>query len=85
MSLPWFADVLCQVLVKPILTFITTSQITTIDTTWKWGGEQQNAFEKLRELLTSSNLLIHFDPKLQIVLACDASNYGAVLAHRTYV
>ena len=54
------------------------------DNTWKWGEEQQHVFEKSKELLTSSNLLIHFDPKLQIVLACDASNYGigAVLAHR---
>ena len=54
------------------------------DNTWKWGEEQQHVFEKSKELLTSSNLLIHFDPKLQIVLVCDASNYGigAVLAHR---
>ena len=54
------------------------------DTTWQWEAEQQNAFEKSKALLTSSNLLIHFDPKLPIVLACDASNYGigAVLAHR---
>ena len=46
--------------------------------------EQQNAFEKSKTLLTSSDLFVHFDPSLQIVLACDASNYGigAVLAYR---
>ena len=54
------------------------------DTTWQWGVDQQNAFEQSKTLLTSSNLLVHFDPSLQIVLACDASNYGigVVLAHR---
>ena len=54
------------------------------DTTWQWGVDQQNAFEQSKILLTSSNLLVHFDPSLQIVLACDASNYGigVVLAHR---
>ena len=53
------------------------------DVTWKWDSEQQNAFDKSKELLTSSNLLVHFDPKQPIILACDASNYGigAVLAH----
>ena len=54
------------------------------DITWQWEDEQQNAFDKSKELLTSSNLLIHFNPELPILLACDASNYGigAVLAHR---
>ena len=35
-------------------------------------------------MLTSSNLLIHFDPSLPLTLACDASasGIGAVLAHR---
>ena len=33
----------------------------------------------------SSQFLVHFDPTLPIVLACDASTYGigAVLAHGT--
>lgn len=35
-------------------------------------------------MLTSSSLLMHFDPSLPIVLACDASQYGvgAVLTHK---
>ena len=34
--------------------------------------------------MTSSDLLVHFDPSLPIVMACDASQYGigAVLAHK---
>ena len=38
------------------------------------------------ELLVSSQLLVHFDPDLQIVLACDALAYdvGTVLSHRMH-
>ena len=51
---------------------------------WKWSSEQDKAFEKSKELLTSSRLLVHFNPKLPLLLACDASAYGigAVLAHK---
>ena len=54
------------------------------DGDWKWGGEEKAAFEASKELILSSELLVHFDPKLPIILACDASSYGvgAVLAHR---
>ena len=36
------------------------------------------------KLLTSSQLLVHFNPELEIILACDASDYGigAVLSYR---
>ena len=51
--------------------------------TWQWEDEQQSAFDKSKELPTFSNLLIHFNPNLPILLTCDASNYGigAVLSH----
>ena len=50
---------------------------------WEWSSEQERAFQESKDLLTSSQLLVHFDPKLPLLLACDASAYGigAVLAH----
>ena len=53
-------------------------------TTWRWRAEQDKAFQESKQLLTSSPLLVHFDSRLPLVLACDASAYGigAVLAHR---
>ena len=51
---------------------------------WKWGKEEKQAFQTSEDLLTSSSLLVHFDPQLNLILACDASAYGvgAVLAHK---
>lgn len=51
---------------------------------WCWGKEQQTAFEKVKSLLTSDRLLVHYDPDQELILACDASPYGvgAVLSHR---
>ena len=52
---------------------------------WKWGIEQQEAFEASKKLLTSDPFVTHFEPNLKLTLACDdVSEYGigAVLAHR---
>ena len=51
---------------------------------WSWGTAEQKAFDAAKESLTSDSLLVHFDPKLPLVLACDTSPYGigAVLSHR---
>eukprot|EP00731_Ephydatia_muelleri_P017292 Em0010g390a len=43
------------------------------NSSWCWGKEQQEAIKKSKELLISATVLIHFDPKKKLVLACDAS------------
>ena len=54
------------------------------DTKWTWGKDQQDAFREAKQQLTSSCVLVHFDPTKELILACDASPYGigAVLSHR---
>ena len=53
-------------------------------TPWKWTSAHDKAFQKSKKLLTSYQLLVHFDPELPITVACDASAYGlgVVLAHK---
>ncbi|KAG5881985.1 hypothetical protein JTB14_036568 [Gonioctena quinquepunctata] len=50
---------------------------------WKWTTEEQDAFNKLKRMLSSSKNLAHYDEKKALVLTCDASPYGvgAVLSH----
>ena len=51
---------------------------------WRWRRRQRVAFRRVKDLLRSGRVLTHFDDKLPLVLACDASPYGlgAVLSHR---
>ena len=51
---------------------------------WSWQESEQHAFETSKQLLQSSQVLMHFDPDLELILSCDASNYGlgAVLLHK---
>ena len=50
---------------------------------WEWGNQQQQALETVKIQLSSSQLLAHYNPDVQLVLSCDASPYGlgAVLVH----
>ncbi len=54
------------------------------DVRWKWSEPESEAFLASKKLLTSSDLLVHFNPELDLLLMCDASSYGigAVLSHR---
>nr|XP_033477362.1 uncharacterized protein K02A2.6 [Epinephelus lanceolatus] len=53
------------------------------DKTWKWTANCQDAFQKAKSVLTTSEVLTHFNPSLPLQLACDASPYGvgAVISH----
>jgi hypothetical protein len=50
---------------------------------WKWNQICEDAFRKVKELVTSEQVLTHYDPEEPIKLACDASTYGigAVISH----
>ena len=43
---------------------------------WCWTEECTTAFREAKERLVSSSILAHYDPKLPIKLAADASAYG---------
>ena len=49
-----------------------------------WSSECKQAYQKLKEIINSSNVRVHCDPKLPLILQCDASPYGlgAVLSHQ---
>jgi hypothetical protein len=52
---------------------------------WVWSCECEEAFGRVKQLVASDKVLVHYDPTLPIRLACDASPYGlgAVLSHIT--
>ena len=54
------------------------------DVAWEWTETHQSCFDKLKEALTTTTVLAHFDPKMPIGLACDASavGIGAVIYHK---
>ena len=51
---------------------------------WKWDQPQEDAFKKLKQMLTDNTVLAHFDPSCPVGISCDASDagVGAVLFHR---
>lgn len=53
-------------------------------TKWSWSVKEEKAFETSKEQLTSSKVLIHYNPAWPLILACDASPYGlgAILSHQ---
>ena len=51
---------------------------------FKWSPRCEEAFKKAKDSLSSSNVLLHNDPSLPVILESDASQYGigAVIFHR---
>ncbi|PIO69170.1 reverse transcriptase [Teladorsagia circumcincta] len=54
------------------------------DATYMWSSECQSCFDRIKKTLKSDLLLAHYDPTLPLIVAADASNYGAgaVLSQR---
>jgi len=48
------------------------------DQKWIWSEECEITFHKCQSLLTSDAVLVHYDNKQLLKLACDASSYGVV-------
>lgn len=46
------------------------------ETPWQWGASEQRAFEETKEKLTSSTVLVPFDPSLHVGISCDSSDVG---------
>ena len=46
------------------------------DVKWNWGDLEQQPFNKSKEMVTLTALLVHYDPSKPLVLSCDASQYG---------
>ena len=53
------------------------------DVEFNWSTDCDESLNKIKEALSSAEALAHFDPKVQLGLACDASKVGigAVLYH----
>ena len=43
---------------------------------WMWGPAQEDAFSKIKNILTSTQTMAHYDPKLVTIVSTDASNVG---------
>ena len=54
--------------------------LTQKDTKFHWNKEEQDAFEKLKDSLTSENTMIYFNPNKPIVVRAEASYYDGISA-----
>ncbi|XP_039518223.1 uncharacterized protein K02A2.6-like [Pimephales promelas] len=64
-------------LLKPLHQLLCRNQ------SWKWTQQCETTFQEAKKALVKSGVLTHFNPKLPLQLACDASPYGvgAVISH----
>ena len=50
---------------------------------WEWSKECEEAFQRSKSELMAGRVLVPYDKKRKLILACDASPYGvgAVISH----
>lgn len=54
------------------------------DITWRWNKDCENSFMRIKSILSSAEVLTHYDPEQPLFLTCDASarGVGGVLTQR---
>ena len=59
------------------------NQLMKLGSNWHWSSECEQAFAQAKKLLSSAEVLAHYNPSLPLRLATDASAYGigAVISH----
>ena len=43
---------------------------------YTWTAAVQNAFDTVKEMITSDTVLTHYNPELPVKLVCDSASYG---------
>ena len=59
-------------------------ELTKKDVSWKWGKREEKVFNFAKDMISTSDLLVHYNPQLPLLVQCDASprGIGCVLSHR---
>lgn len=51
-------------------------RLTWKDETWTWSRQQQDAFERLKKMISTAPVLRYFDATKNTVIQCDSSSVG---------
>ena len=60
----------CSIILSPLYSLLQKNS------RWTWNFTEDDCFKQTKELLTSPQLLVHYNPNKKILLSTDASSYG---------
>ena len=74
--LGWYCQLLCALIPNFATLAEPLQKLTRSDTEWDWGETKQDAFDRLRDALTSDCVAAHYDQTADTELKVDASPVG---------